>query len=393
MTRALRYLAAWTSALLALAGLVAACVGAVPDDAALIPQWAAVATVEAPARRLRAATDALPAHPSQPAVVEQTWQVDGDSEGLHCPTGVAVDAHGTLTVVDAGKDRLVRLSNAGRSLGHRGRSGVGPGEFRFVLPPDTDLGPGCLVGGSVAADADGSLVVADLARVQRFDAAGRVVATWATAGPAGGRLSRPAGVAVDDRTGHVYLADAVAASIHKYDRDGRWLLSWGSRSSVPGSLANPVAVAVDGRGRVYVADRGAEQVQAFDADGQFLAAWGGRGGGPGEFFGPRGVAVDRAGRVYVVDAHRVQVFTDAGVLLADWPVGGDSPASSGGIAVDDRGGVFVTDTARGLVLHFRPHGPWPAAEAAPTPRPMRPLPTPAPTATATFPPLMTPTDR
>jgi DNA-binding beta-propeller fold protein YncE len=326
-------------------------------------------------------------------VVEQTWQVDGDSEGLHCPTGVAVDSYGTLTVVDAGKDRLVRLSGSGRALGHRGRSGGGPGEFRFALPPDNDLGPTCLVGGAVAAAADGSLVVVDLARIQRFDPAGRIAAAWADGGPEGGRLNRPAGVAVDGRTGHVYVADAGAACIHKYDRDGRWLLAWGSRGGIPGSFSIPAAVAVDGRGRVYVADRGAEQVQAFDADGQFLAAWGGRGGGPGEFFGPRGVAVDRAGRVYVLDANRVQVFTDAGVRLADWPVGGGSPAAPGGIAVDDRGGVFVTDTARGLLLHFRPRGPWPAAEAAPTPRPMRPLPTPGPTATATLPPLMTPTDR
>ena len=154
-----------------------------------------------------------------------------------------------------------------------------------------------------------------------------------------------------------------------------------------------MAVAVDGRGRVYVADRGDERVQAFDADGQFLAAWGGHGIGPGEFLAPRGVAVDRAGRVYVVDAHRVQVFTDVGVLLAAWPVGGGLLAVPGGIAVDDRGAVYVTDTGRGLVLHFRPRGSWPSAAVAPTPRPTRPAATAGPTATATPSPPMTPTDR
>jgi tripartite motif-containing protein 71 len=175
-----------------------------------------------------------------------------------------------------------------------------------------------------------------------------------------------------------------------YARDGRWLRAWGGRGRGPGAFSSPAAVAVDRQGRVYVADRGDHLLQQFDGDGRFLAAWGGLGTGAGEFFGPRGVAVDRAGRVYVVDAARVQVFTDAGGLLAAWPVGDGTP---GGIAVDDQGAVYVTDLGRGLVVQYRRHGPWPAAAGVPTPRPTRPPATAGPPAAATPPAFMTPTTR
>ena len=239
MTRTCRHIAGWTSTLLALAGLVAACGGVAPSSAAPAPRPAVVAPAAADARLHRDTDSSEPVRQTAPALVEQVWQSGGGPEGLLCPTGLAVDSRGTLTVVDAGKDRLVRLSDAGRALGHQGRSGLGPGEFRFVLPPDSDLGEECLVGGGVAAGADGSLVVVDLARVQVFDPDGRVVATWTDTGTEGGRLARPAGVAVDARTGHVYVTDIGAACVHKFDRDGRWLLTWGGRGRGTGRLRQP----------------------------------------------------------------------------------------------------------------------------------------------------------
>jgi sugar lactone lactonase YvrE len=325
--------------------------------------------------------------PSALAPVELAWQADGGPDGLRCPTGLAVDGQGALTVVDAGRDRLVRLSDVGKPLGVWGGAGAHPGAFRFLLPPEPEADAPCLAGGGVAADpGDGSTVVVDLAGIWRLDRAGRVVAAWADAGPEGGRLALPAGVAIDGRTGQIYVADTGAGRVHKYDRTGRWLLTWGG----PGAVVRPAAVVVDGRGRVYVADYGVNRIQAFDGDGRPLAAWGGYGAGPGEFIAPRGVAVDRAGRVYVVDAQRVQVFTDAGALLAAWPIGGGSLAVPGGIAVDARGLVSVTDWGRGLILQFRPRGQWPVVEAAPTPRPTA---TPRPLVTAIPPWFVTPTDR
>jgi DNA-binding beta-propeller fold protein YncE len=333
------------------------------------------------------------AEPAAALSVEVAWLPSDGSGALRCPTGLAVERDGTLIVVDAGNDRLVRLAATGPVLNQWGRDGVASRGFLFAYPPDHDLGAACLVGGQVAVDADGTLVVADLVSVQRLDRDGRVVVTLVATRPDDGRPMRPVGIAIDHETGHVYVADSVDARIHKYDRNGQWLLAWGGRGQGPESLTNPAAVAVDTQGRVYVADRGSHRLLRFDSDGRYLTVWGGMGLAAGEFIGPKVVAVDKASRVYVVDAERVQVFADTGVLLAAWPVGTGSPAAPGGIAVDAHGSVYVTDIVRGRVLHYRLRGSWPVVAGMPTPRP---TPTPAtpgpptpPTATA----VVTPADR
>jgi DNA-binding beta-propeller fold protein YncE len=324
-------------------------------------------------------------------LVEPGWQAV-EVVGLRCPTGLAVDAQGTLIVVDAGHDRVVQLPALRRGTEHGSRVDTLPGDFLFSRQPDPDHGVECLSGGGVAVDASRSIFILDSTRVRRFDSTGQV-ATWATVGPDGSHLAQPDGIAIDVRNGHIYVIDGGSARIHTLDREGRWLRSWGGRGWGLGTFASPAAVAVDGQGRVYVADRGEHRIQTFDSDGHFLTEWGGLGTGMGEFIAPRGVAVDRNGRVYVVDAHRVQVFSDAGLLLMGWPVDGGSMAVLGGIAVDHEGTVYVTDTGRGLVLRYRPRGPWVAAAGTPTPRPVRPTATPGPTATPTPPASMTPTDR
>src|SRR5687767_6617069 len=51
--------------------------------------------------------------PAAPAPVELVWHTDGGPNRLHWPTGLAVDRLGTVTVVDAGNDRLVQVTSAG----------------------------------------------------------------------------------------------------------------------------------------------------------------------------------------------------------------------------------------------------------------------------------------
>jgi DNA-binding beta-propeller fold protein YncE len=312
-------------------------------------------------------------------------------DALRCPSGLAVNGDGTLMVVDTGHERLVRLSAGGRVLDvwERGRSGAR--SFRFSLPPDDDVGPACLGAGQVAVDADGTLLVADLVRVRRLDRTGEVVAAWSTTGPDGSPFQRPAGIAVDRQTGHVYVADSGDARIHVFDRDGRWLRAWGGRPWA-GALTNPAGLATDALGRLYVADRGAHHVWRYSRDGLVEAMWGGRGLAAGEFVWPRGVAVDRSGRVYVVDTERVQVFSDDGVSLAAWSLG-DGSAIPGGIAVDDAGTVYVSDMMGGVVRQYRPREPWPLVVGTATPRPAPTPFIPVSSSPVTVVIVMTPTDR
>ena len=74
-----------------------------------------------------------------------------------------------------------------------------------------------------------------------------------------------------------------------------------------GSFTNPNGIAVEeSTGDVYVADIGTNTVSKFDANGNFLAKWGSPGAGLGQFAGIWDVAVGPGNTVWVTDANRVQ---------------------------------------------------------------------------------------
>src|SRR5262249_5800930 len=116
-------------------------------------------------------------------------------------------------------------------------------------------------------------------------------------GSATAQFQTPVGVAVDQRTGKVYVADSANARIQEFSAKGKFASAWGwgvidgaakseickSRTScqpgIPGGgagqLANPTSVAVDNtRGPsandVYVGDAGNDVVVKFSANGKYL---------------------------------------------------------------------------------------------------------------------------
>ena len=141
--------------------------------------------------------------------------------------------------------------------------------------------------------------------------------------------------------------------------------SFGSETSTvldpyPLSLSGTAGVAVDDVTHdVYVADAGNNRVEKFDSTGHFLMMFGGNVGGPdldtctstcstgtpgsgeGQFNDPAWIAVDNSGTgdVYVADEgnHRVEKFTSGGVYVSQIPV--DKPLD--GIAVDPSGDLWV----------------------------------------------------
>jgi hypothetical protein len=182
----------------------------------------------------------------------------------------------------------------------------------------------------------------------------------------------------------------------------------GASSSVvdPYPLSNSLGVAVDQETEdVYVADAGNHRVEKFSAAGQFLLAFGGSVGGlgtdvcgglvacapgsegsaPGEFTTPQFVAVDNDPTspsfhdVYVADTadNLVSKFTEEGVLIVTWGAGGQlsggcekpseaAPCSGSkvvpfgsitGIAVGSTGTLYVltqAGTFSGDLFEFEP---------------------------------------
>jgi len=188
-----------------------------------------------------------------------------------------------------------------------------------------------------------------------------------TAPAPGGLFNEPWGIAVGP-DGSVYVADTWNNRIQKFTPDGKFIKAWGfgiSQTDDPFGFYGPRAIAVNAEGHVLVTDTGNKRVVVFDSDGNYLTKFGETGLGPGQFDEPVGIAVDSAGQVFVADTwnQRVQVFvpsTDGTYLpLSSWDIAGwygQSLDNKPYIAVDSQGHLFAADPEGYRILEFTTKG-------------------------------------
>jgi hypothetical protein len=118
-----------------------------------------------------------------------------------------------------------------------------------------------------------------------------------TTGSAASEFSDVRGIAVDQTTGHFYVADAGNRRIDEFTPWGVFVRAWGwgvkngaaelqtcttltgcqagSGGSGSGQFSIPTGVAVDSAGDVYVLDLANHRIEKFDSEGNFLLSWGG----------------------------------------------------------------------------------------------------------------------
>jgi sugar lactone lactonase YvrE len=96
------------------------------------------------------------------------------------------------------------------------------------------------------------------------------------------------------------------------------------------------------------------RIVKYDADGAYLMEWGELGDGPGQFDLVHGVAVDRDRRVYVGDRtnNRIQVFTEDGTFIEEWPDISDPV----GVFVDENDAVWVISARLNRILKYDTDG-------------------------------------
>ncbi len=201
--------------------------------------------------------------------------------------------------------------------------------------------------------------------------AGANAASFGGRGAGAGEFFEPHGIAMNQETGELFLADRNNNRIDVFARSGAFLRSfgWGVASNAEelqtctsqcfsgfaghgsGELSSPEGIAVDNdplslsHGDVYVWDRSNLRVQKFSPSGEFILMFGGEvnattkgdvclaeeackagveGATPGRFQQTAGnsVTVDEAGAVYFGDKDRVQEFNPSGALEAVVPLAG-----------------------------------------------------------------------
>lgn len=243
-----------------------------------------------------------------------------------------------IYVADTGTANVLVIDLKERKIGHIGDQGAG----KLALP----------VG--VAAAADGTIFVSDAKqkRIIGYDAKGALKIAIGKKD----ELKNPAGLAVNNELGRLYVADSYGHKVHVYSFGGDPLFQFYGGE---GGLYFPTNVAVDRRnGNVYVADTQNFRVQVFDKDGKFMKVFGKLGDSPGSFSRPRGVGVDSDGNIYVADAafDNFQVFDEKGQLLTYIGGAGNAPGAfylPAGLYVDEQDRVFVVDSLNYRVQVFQ----------------------------------------
>ena len=163
---------------------------------------------------------------------------------------------------------------------------------------------------------------------------------FGSSGSANGQFSTPEGVAVDQATGDVYVADHVNNRVERFDPTGNYLSQF--------QVSGPAGVAIDqATGDLYVTELDNDVVDKFDPSGNLILQFGSTGSGDGQFgsgsqLGPNSAAVDpTTGDVYVADPanSRVEKFDPNGNFLSSISISGclDSWRS---VAVDSNGNLY-----------------------------------------------------
>ena len=264
------------------------------------------------------------------------------TQRLQRPVTVAVRDH-ILYIVDAGRDVLYQYDDISKRMSVlKDLRGIVTGDVPDIY---------------VAADRSYYLADAGGRQVLHFDRDGRLLQTFKDSL----NLARPVGVAEDEATGDVYVADGLFDHVLVFNSAGDLWRMIGDRGQEDGEFLNITAMTLGPDG-VYVTARLGKRGQVLDQDtGNFRYAF-----DDDTLVFPNGIAVDKLDdRVYVSDFfnNTIKVFKQ-GHMLETLGGTGASPGRFKGITdvALESGFLYVADSLNGRIQVFKITAGVPSAE-------------------------------
>ena len=305
---------------------------------------------------------------------------------LSFPTGIAIDAAGSLLIAAQGNSRIRKVDSSGiittiAGNGVFGYSGDGGPATQATL-----YGPW-----GITLDALGNIYFSDIGnqRIRKIDTSG-IITTVAGNGTAGyngdgisatsASLNGPRGVLVDG-AGNLYIADSENRRVRKVDHSGIITTVAGNGSSGvggDGGLATAASVTgnyltFDASGNLLIS--GGSRVRKVDLSSQIITTIAGTFNGfngdghaalDTQFFIPTGILLDSAGNLLLADAGnaRVRKISTSQIVttIAGGYIGDGGPGTSASlnqpehIAFDGAGNGYIADAGNNRVRKLTPSG-------------------------------------
>jgi len=150
-----------------------------------------------------------------------------------------------------------------------------------------------------------------------LDRDGKVLRSWGQ-----GLYKIPHSIRIDPE-GNIWTVDSGSSMILKFSPKGEKLMeiSVGEQPAGRGATNGTSDIAFGPNGRIYISDGyGNARVLEYNSKGERVRQWGSHGTGPGQFNQPHGIAIDDRGIIYVADRNnaRLQRFDLNGKYLGEW---------------------------------------------------------------------------
>lgn len=217
------------------------------------------------------------------------WEFADARNRFQGPVAIATVWNGDIAVSDAILGVVARLNKKGEPVGMLGADNL-------QRPTGLAFDP-----------VRGLLFVADRLdnSIKVFDATGKIVNTFGSAGDGPGELNAPTHLAFSG--GRLYVSDTLNSRVQIFDGDGRWIRQFGQRGVFVGNMTRPKGVAVGEGGIIYVVESFFAHLLAYNEQDEFMLGISSSGLKGGEFLLPSGVWADKSGRVFVADMFNARV--------------------------------------------------------------------------------------